>query len=154
MLTTMMHILVLVKYSFKFGIESKDEVRLIISRERYENYITPLIEDQANVKLSTRPKSGDLFGSLLTIVSMRSRILNMQNHIINYKISMFMNCIANSSVWKMRLSLLVSMILIITLSVKNMMDLLMTVSTPFSGITQTLTMVGSGVTATATASYL
>jgi hypothetical protein len=44
----------------KFGIESKDEVRLIISRDRFENYITPLIEDQANVKLSTRPKSGDL----------------------------------------------------------------------------------------------
>ena len=44
----------------KFGIESKDEVRLIISRERFETYITPLIEDQTNVKLSTRPKSGDL----------------------------------------------------------------------------------------------
>ena len=44
----------------KFGIESKDEVRLIISRERFENYITPLIQDQSNVKLSTRPKSGDL----------------------------------------------------------------------------------------------
>ena len=44
----------------KFGIQSQDEVRLIISRERFENYITPLIEDQANIKLSTRPKSGDL----------------------------------------------------------------------------------------------
>ena len=44
----------------KFGIESKDEVRLVISRDRFENYITPLIEDQANVKLSTRPKGGDL----------------------------------------------------------------------------------------------
>ena len=44
----------------KFGIESRDEVRLVISRERYENYISPLIEDQANIKLSTRPKSGDL----------------------------------------------------------------------------------------------
>ena len=44
----------------KFGIESKDEVRLIISRDRFENYITPLIEDQANIKLSTRPKGGDL----------------------------------------------------------------------------------------------
>ena len=40
----------------KFGIESKDEVRLIISRERFENYITPLIEDQANIKLSTKTK--------------------------------------------------------------------------------------------------
>ena len=44
----------------KFGVESKDEVRLIISRERYENYITPLIQGQANIKLSTRPKGGDL----------------------------------------------------------------------------------------------
>jgi len=44
----------------KFGIESKDEVRLIISKERFENYITPLIQDQSNIKLSTRPKSGDL----------------------------------------------------------------------------------------------
>lgn len=44
----------------KFGIESKDEVRLIISKDRFENYITPLIEDQSNIKLSTRPKSGDL----------------------------------------------------------------------------------------------
>ena len=44
----------------KFGIESKDEVRLIISRERYENYITPLIQGQSNIKLSTRPKGGDL----------------------------------------------------------------------------------------------
>ena len=44
----------------KFGIESRDEVRLVISRERYENYITPLIEDQSNIKLSTRPKNGDL----------------------------------------------------------------------------------------------
>ena len=44
----------------KFGIESKDEVRLVISRERYENYITPLIQGQSNIKLSTRPKGGDL----------------------------------------------------------------------------------------------
>jgi len=44
----------------KFGIESKEEIRLTISRERFENYISPLIEDQANIKLSTRPKSGDL----------------------------------------------------------------------------------------------
>ena len=44
----------------KFGIESKDEIRLVISRERFENYITPLIENEDNIKLSTRPKGGDL----------------------------------------------------------------------------------------------
>lgn len=44
----------------KFGIESKDEIRLVISRERFETYITPLIQTDTDVKLSTRPKSGDL----------------------------------------------------------------------------------------------
>ena len=44
----------------KFGIQSQDEVRLIISRERFENYITPLIQNQDDIKLSTRPKNGDL----------------------------------------------------------------------------------------------
>ena len=44
----------------KFGLQSQDEVRLVISRERFETYISPLIEDQANIKLSTRPKTGDL----------------------------------------------------------------------------------------------
>ena len=44
----------------KIGIQSQDEVRLIISRERFENYITPLIQNQDDIKLSTRPKNGDL----------------------------------------------------------------------------------------------
>ena len=44
----------------KFGVEAKEEIRLTISKERFENYISPLIEDQSNIKLSSRPKSGDL----------------------------------------------------------------------------------------------
>jgi hypothetical protein len=44
----------------KFGIENKDDLQLIISKERYENYITPLIKDIPNIELSTRPKEGDL----------------------------------------------------------------------------------------------
>ena len=44
----------------KFGIESKDEVRLIISRERFETYITPLIKNLPSIKVSDRPKEGDL----------------------------------------------------------------------------------------------
>ena len=56
MLITMINILVPVMFFLKFGIESKDEVRLIISRDRFENYITPLIEDQANVKLINKTK--------------------------------------------------------------------------------------------------
>jgi hypothetical protein len=44
----------------KFGIQSLNEINLTISRERYELYISPLIKDIPNIKLSTRPKEGDL----------------------------------------------------------------------------------------------
>ena len=44
----------------KFGIQELDDLSLIISKERFELYITPLIQNLSNVKLSTRPKEGDL----------------------------------------------------------------------------------------------
>ena len=44
----------------KFGIQASNEISLIISKERFENYISPLIKNEANIKLSTRPKEGDL----------------------------------------------------------------------------------------------
>ena len=44
----------------KFGIQEIDDLTLIISRERWENYIQPLIENKPNIKLSKRPKEGDL----------------------------------------------------------------------------------------------
>lgn len=44
----------------KFGIQEVDDLTLIISRERYENYITPLSRNLSNIELSSRPKEGDL----------------------------------------------------------------------------------------------
>lgn len=44
----------------KFGIENLDDLTLIISQDRYSNYITPLIENLPNIELATRPKEGDL----------------------------------------------------------------------------------------------
>ena len=44
----------------KFGIQATNEVTLIISRERFESYISPLMKNESNIKLSTRPKEGDL----------------------------------------------------------------------------------------------
>ena len=44
----------------KFGIQELDDLNLIISQERYSNYISPLIENIPNIELSTRPKEGDL----------------------------------------------------------------------------------------------
>jgi hypothetical protein len=44
----------------KFGIQALNEITLTISRERFKNYISPLIENQPNIKVSSRPKEGDL----------------------------------------------------------------------------------------------
>jgi hypothetical protein len=44
----------------KFGIQELDDLSIIISKERFELYITPLIQNLSDVKLSTRPKEGDL----------------------------------------------------------------------------------------------
>ena len=44
----------------KFGIQALNELTIIISKERFEEYIFPLIRDQLNIKLSSRPKEGDL----------------------------------------------------------------------------------------------
>jgi hypothetical protein len=44
----------------KFGIQELDDVSLIISKERFELYIYPLIQSLTNTKLSSRPKEGDL----------------------------------------------------------------------------------------------
>ena len=44
----------------KFGIQELDDLNLIISQERFGNYISPLIKNIPNIELSTRPKEGDL----------------------------------------------------------------------------------------------
>jgi hypothetical protein len=44
----------------KFGIQALNELTIIISKERFETYISPLIKDQSNIKLSSRPKEGDI----------------------------------------------------------------------------------------------
>jgi len=44
----------------KFGIQALNEITLTISRERFSTYISPLIQNQPNIKLSSRPKEGDL----------------------------------------------------------------------------------------------
>jgi len=44
----------------KFGIQDIDELILIISKERFETYISPLIKNLSDIELSTRPKEGDL----------------------------------------------------------------------------------------------
>ena len=44
----------------KFGVRSTDEITLIISKERFEDFISPFIQEQIDIKLTIRPQEGDL----------------------------------------------------------------------------------------------
>lgn len=44
----------------KFGVRSTDEITLVISKERYNDFITPFLSSQNNIKVSSRPQEGDL----------------------------------------------------------------------------------------------
>ena len=44
----------------KFGIQATNEATLTISRDRWETYIEPLMKNEENIRLATRPKEGDL----------------------------------------------------------------------------------------------
>jgi len=44
----------------KFGVQPLNDLNLIISKERFENYIVPLTKNLPDIKLSSRPKEGDL----------------------------------------------------------------------------------------------
>jgi len=44
----------------KFGIQEIDDLTLIISKERFETYITPIMSTLTNIKTYKRPKEGDL----------------------------------------------------------------------------------------------
>jgi len=46
----------------KFGVRSNDEINLVISKERYDDFISPLLKlwPADELKLATRPQEGDL----------------------------------------------------------------------------------------------
>ena len=44
----------------KFGVTTTDAVNLIVSKERYEDFITPFLGGDNQIELATRPQEGDL----------------------------------------------------------------------------------------------
>ena len=43
----------------KFGVQTTDQVTFVISKERYEDFVSPFLTD-SEIELSTRPEEGDL----------------------------------------------------------------------------------------------
>ena len=44
----------------KFGMSLRDEVNLVISKERFEEFISPFMDADDDIELSSRPREGDL----------------------------------------------------------------------------------------------
>ena len=44
----------------KFGVQTTDQVTFAISKERYEDFVSPFLTGESDVELSTRPEEGDL----------------------------------------------------------------------------------------------
>lgn len=131
----------------KFGIQALNELTITISKERFENYISPLIKNQGNIKLSSRPKEGDLIyfplGDRLFeikyvehekpfyqlqknyVYELRCELFRYEDEVIDTSILEIDDNIGGSNI-----------------SGDGLSDT--------SGIIQTLTLVGSGITASAT----
>ena len=134
----------------KFGIESTNEITLIISKERFEEYISPLIKDKSNIKLSTRPKEGDLI-----YFPLGDRLFEIK--FVEHEKPFYQ--LQKNYVYELRCELFRYEDEIIDTGVDEIDDTLEGIEGSdgnqlFVGRTQTLTLIGSGTTATATASIV
>ena len=135
----------------KFGIESTQEIDLIISKERYETYIYPLIKNIPNIKLASRPKEGDLIYFPLgdrvfevKFVEHEKPFYQLQkNYVYRLKCELF----------RYEDEVIDTGIAEIDDTLDEGYDISGIGNDIFIGRTQTLTLIGSGTTATAT-SYL
>ena len=138
----------------KFGIQQTQEVTLIISKDRWESYIQPLIKNETNIRLSTRPKEGDLI--YFPLGDRLYEIKYVEHEKPFYQLQ-------KNYVYELRCELFRYEDEVIDTGVDEIDDILVgNEEDGFSedgiptvlGPTQTLTLVGVGVTATATASIV
>ena len=138
----------------KFGIQQTQEVNLIISKDRWESYIQPLIKNEPNIKLSTRPKEGDII--YFPLGDRLYEIKYVEHEKPFYQLQ-------KNYVYELRCELFRYENEVIDTGVDNIDDLLVggesdgltddSLNT-ILGNTQTLTLVGTGATATAVAGII
>jgi hypothetical protein len=136
----------------KFGIQATNEIELIISKERYEQYISPLLKDKANVKLTTRPKEGDLIYFPLGDRIFEIKFVEHEKPF--YQLRKNYVYVLKCELFRMEQND------ILDTGISEVDDVLTGISTNLDdgyvtfGSVQTLTMVGAGVTATASISQV
>jgi hypothetical protein len=122
----------------KFGIQELDDLTLIVSKERFELYITPLIKNVSSYKLTSRPKEGDLI-----YFPLGDRLFEI-NYVEHEKPFYQLQ---KNYVYELRCQLFRYEDEIIDTGITNIDD-----NVEDAGYIQTFTMVGVGSTATAVAS--
>ena len=120
----------------KFGVQPLNDLNLIISKERFETYISPLIKNLPDVKLSTRPKEGDLIWFPLGDRLFEIKFVEHEKPFYQLQ---------KTYVYELRCELFRYEDEIVDTGVGEIDD-----NVSKEGYIQTLTMVGLGVTATAT----
>jgi hypothetical protein len=121
----------------KFGIQELDDLTITISQERFETYITPLIKNIPNIELATRPKEGDLI--YFPLGDRLFEIKYVEHEKPFYQLQ-------KNYVYQLTCELFRYEDEIIDTSVNNIDD-----NVVDSGYIQTLILVGSAITATASA---
>lgn len=124
----------------KFGVQPYTDLTLIISKERFETYITPLIKNQADIELSTRPKEGDL-----VYFPLGDRLFEIK--FVEHEIPFYQ--LQKTYVYTLRCELFRYEDEVIDTGVEFIDD-----NIQDQGYIQTYDMIGAGVTATATASIV
>ena len=124
----------------KFGIQPMNDMTLTISRERFETYIAPLIQKLPNVELSTRPKEGDLI-----YFPLGDRIFEIK--FVEHEQPFYQ--LGKTYVYKLNCELFRYQNELIDTGINTVDD-----KVSDKGYIQTYTMIGSGSTATATATVV
>ena len=123
----------------KFGIQELDDLNLVISRDRYESYIAPLMENLSNVELYDRPKEGDIIYFPLGDRLFEIKYVEHEQPFYQLK---------KNYVYQLRCELFRYEDEIIDTGIEQIDDEIEQV-----GYIQTLTLIGSASQATASASY-
>ena len=131
----------------KFGIQSSQEINFIISQERFETYIAPLIQNKPNIKLSKRPKEGDLI--YFPLGNRLFEIKFVEHEKPFYQLQKNYVYVLKCELFRYEDEVIDTNIDEIDEILIGETDNLNDTNNPILGNTQTLTLVGVGVTATA-----
>jgi hypothetical protein len=135
----------------KFGIQALNELTITISKERFEEYIVPLIKDKSNIKLGTRPREGDL-----VYFPLGDRLFEVK--FVEHEQPFYQ--LQKTYVYTLKCELFRYEDEVIDTGIDEIDDTNVGGGVTTGGIgggvavTQTLTMVGAGITATATTTLL